>query len=155
MKHTDQPSSDQTAGLPAFEHPLPPPGMPLPLRWTLAAIGVGCFILGIIGALVPGMPTTIFLLLGSFFVTRSCPWIEDRMLAIPLLRPYAQFIRSKEPMSRKARITAMSMMWMSIAISSAVLVFAGKMTLLVGGFAAFLGAVGTVSIVMFRRRPAG
>jgi uncharacterized protein len=152
MKHTDQPSSDQAAGLPAFEHPLPPPDMPLPVRWLLATIGVGCFVLGIIGALVPGMPTTIFLLLGSFFVTRSCPWIEDRMLAIPLLRPYATFIRSKEPMSRKARITALSMMWTSIVISSIVLGFAGKLTPLVGGFAALLGIVGTVSILMFRRQ---
>ena len=74
------------------------------------------------------------------------------MLAIPLLRPYATFIRSKEPMSRKARITALSMMWTSIVISSIVLGFAGKLTPLVGGFAALLGIVGTVSILMFRRQ---
>jgi uncharacterized membrane protein YbaN (DUF454 family) len=76
------------------------------------------------------------------------------MLAVPLLRPYAKFIRSTEPMSRKARITALSMMWTSILISSVVLAFAGKLTPLVGGFAAFLGVVGTVSILMFRRKPA-
>ena len=153
--NTDPSSTNTETSLQRFKHPLPPGSeMALPLRWTLAAIGVGCFILGIIGALVPGMPTTIFLLLGSFFVTRSCPWIEDRMLAVPLLRPYAKFIRSKEPMSRKARITALSMMWTSILISSVVLAFAGKLTPLVGGFAAFLGVVGTVSILMFRRKPA-
>lgn len=42
-----------------------------------ALLGVLCFVLGGIGAVVPGLPTTVFLLVGSFFLTRNCPWLEE------------------------------------------------------------------------------
>lgn len=125
-----------------------------PWRWGLALIGVFFFGLGGIGAVVPGMPTTVFLLIGSYFLTRSCPWLEERMLNTRLLAPYARFIRSREPMSYKARVTAMSMMWLSISISMTALALGGKLSVTLGSIIVGLGVIGTISIALFRRKPA-
>lgn len=114
-------------------------------------MGVTCFGLGIVGVFLPVMPTTVFLLMGSFFLTRSCPWLEERMLRVPVLRPYAQFIQSGEPMSRRTRVTALVMMWVSIGACAAILVVAERMTPLIGGLMGGLGAAGTIAILLFRR----
>lgn len=145
---------DPTAAVCPVAHANLAPVKITPWRWGLAFVGVLFFGLGGIGAVVPGMPTTIFLLIGSFFLTRSCPWLEERMLNTKLLAPYARFVRSREPMSMNARIAAMSMMWLSISISLTVLAFAGKLGVTLGCVIVGLGLLGTVSIAMFRRRRA-
>lgn len=123
-----------------------------PIRYGLAALGLFCFGLAALGVFVPGMPTTVFLLIGSYCLTRSCPWLEDRLLNSKLFKPYAAFVRSREPMSTKARIIAMSMMWLSIAISMLILGLAGKLGLILSIAIPALGIVGTVAILMFRRK---
>ncbi len=122
-----------------------------PWRWALALLGVACFVLGGIGAVVPGLPTTVFLLVGSFFLTRSCPWLEEKMFAVPILRPYAKFIRSTQPMSTKMRRTAWTCMWVSIIVSMVLLAVAGKLTLILAGTIIGGGLFGTVVIWHFRR----
>jgi uncharacterized protein len=123
-----------------------------PIRYGLAALGLFCFGLAAVGVFVPGMPTTVFLLIGSFCLTRSCPWLEEKLLDSRLFRPYAEFVRSREPMSAKARIIAMSMMWLSIAISMLILALAGKLGVILAIAIPSLGIVGTVAILMFRRK---
>ncbi|HLP84609.1 MAG TPA: YbaN family protein [Phycisphaerales bacterium] len=122
-----------------------------PWRWAMAAIGVVCFALGGVGAVVPGMPTTVFLLLGSYFLVRSCPWLEDRLLTSRLFRPYAQFIRSREPMSTKARVAAITAMSISVAASLAALALTDKLTPVIAIVIATLWLVGFVAIMLFRR----
>jgi uncharacterized membrane protein YbaN (DUF454 family) len=120
-------------------------------RWLLAALGVVCFGLGAVGAIVPGLPTTVFLLLGSFFLTKSCPWLERRLLQIRLFRPYAALLDPATPFSARGRATALAAMWISIVITLAVLVRSetvGTWLLLV---IAGAGVVGTVVILRFRR----
>lgn len=122
-----------------------------PWRWAMAAVGVVCFALGGVGAVVPGMPTTVFLLLGSYFLVRSCPWLEERLLTSRLFRPYAQFIRSREPMSAKARVAAISAMSISVAASLAALALTDKLTPVMAIVIATLWLVGFVAIMLFRR----
>jgi uncharacterized protein len=122
-----------------------------PWRWALAGLGVACFVLGAIGAMVPGMPTTVFLLIGSYLLTRSCPWLEERLLRIRVLRPYAEFVRSKEPMSIRARWVAFGLMSASIACSVTILFFADKLPWLVGGLIGGMWVIGAVAILRFRR----
>ena len=124
-----------------------------PWRWCLAGVGLFLFGLGGVGAVIPGMPTTIFVLVGSVCLTKSCPWLEERLLRSRLFRPYAEFVRSTEPLSRRARLAATAMMWASIVASTAVLALAGRMTPALAAVFAGLGLLGTVSIAMFRRRP--
>lgn len=131
----------------------PTPTKVTPWRWSLAAVGLFMLGMGGVGAVVPGMPTTIFVLIGSFCLTKSCPWLEERLLRTRLFRPYAEFVRSTEPMSRRARLVAMGMMWLSILVSMSVLTLAGKMTPVMAAIFVGLGLIGTVSIALFRRRP--
>jgi hypothetical protein len=125
-----------------------------PWRWAMAGVGVVCFALGGVGAVVPGMPTTVFVLLGSYFLVRSCPWLEERLLTSRLFRPYAQFVRSREPMSTKARIAAISAMSLSVVVSLALLAAADKLTPVIAGGVIALWLAGFIAIMLFRRRAA-
>jgi uncharacterized membrane protein YbaN (DUF454 family) len=107
-----------------------------------------------VGAVVPGMPTTVFVLLGSYFLVRSCPWLEERLLTSRLFRPYAQFVRSREPMSTKARIAAISAMSLSVVVSLALLAAADKLTPVIAGGVIALWLAGFIAIMLFRRRRA-
>lgn len=136
-------------------HPMPSRERGVAWRWAMAGVGVTCFGLGIVGVFLPVMPTTVFLLVGSFFLTRSCPWLEERMLRWPVLRPYAEFVRSKAPMSSRMRWTAMAMMLGSIGVATGILAATDRLTLAVGAVMAGLGVVAAVSILLFRRERAG
>lgn len=128
-----------------------PAKLPTFWRWALASAGILCFGMGMVGAILPGMPTTVFLLVGSFCLTKSCPWLEQRLLNTRLLRPYARFVNSREPMSRRARSAAISAMSICILISGTALYAAGKMSVgLLAGFVA-MWLAGLVSILLFRR----
>lgn len=118
----------------------------------MAGVGVVCFALGGVGAVVPGMPTTVFVLLGSYFLVRSCPWLEERLLTSRLFKPYAQFVRSREPMSTKARVAAITAMSVSVGVSLAVLAATEKLTPVVAGVIAALWLSGFIAIMLFRRK---
>jgi hypothetical protein len=120
-------------------------------RWLLAALGVVCFGLGAVGAIVPGLPTTVFLLLGSFFLTKSCPWLERRLLQSRLFRPYAAFLDPATPFSSRGRATALAAMWISIVITLALLARSGAVAAWLLVLIAAAGVVGTVVILRFRR----
>jgi uncharacterized protein len=125
-----------------------------PYRWALAATGVFCFALGGVGAVVPGLPTTVFLLVGSFLLVRSCPWLEERLLTWRLFAPYARFIRSREPMPTRGRVAAIAAMSLSVAGSLLVLRFTDKLTPLIAASIVALWVVGLIAILLFRRRAA-
>ena len=45
------------------------------------ALAAGSLLLGLLGIVLPGLPTTPFVLLGSFFLVRSSTRLHDRLLA--------------------------------------------------------------------------
>lgn len=122
-----------------------------PWRWGLLLLGLFCFALGFVGAVVPGMPTTIFLLIGSFCLTRSCPWLEEKLLNNRLFAPYAKFIRSREPMSRSMRWTAIGLMSLSVCVSALILFVSDRLTITLAIVFSTLWVIGFVSILLFRR----
>lgn len=87
-----------------------------PTRWLLAAFALLCLLLGLIGVVVPGMPTTVFILLAAWAAARSSPrlhaWLMAHRLFGPMLRDWQQGGR----VSRRAKRSATLMMGLCAAI---------------------------------------
>ena len=115
-------------------------------RWLLAGLGVVCVGLGGLGVFVPGLPTTIFLLIASYCFARSCPWLEERLLRVPLFAPYMKFIDEGGPMSTRARAVSMTAMWTSVLLSLIVLRAAGRLGGVLAGTIFALAVIGTIVI---------
>jgi uncharacterized protein len=110
---------------------------------ALAAVGWGAVGLGTAGLFIPGLPTTVFVLIAFYCFSKSSPrfarWLMEHRWLGPSLRRYLD----AGGLSRPAKCAALAAMWTSILVSSAVLlhvhVFAALGTIA-------LGTVGTVAI---------
>ncbi|MGE3177602.1 MAG: YbaN family protein [Vicinamibacterales bacterium] len=121
------------------------------VRWVRATGGIICFALGAIGAVVPLMPTTVFLIGGSYLLVGSVPALEQRLRALPLFQPYVRYLDPSVPLSPRARVTALAGMWTSIAVSTTVVHLSGAGGPLFVAAMLGLGSAGTGAILLFRR----
>jgi uncharacterized protein len=124
-----------------------------PRRWLLAAAGTLFVAVGAVGVFVPGLPTTIFLILASYCFARSCPWLEERLLRVPLFAPYMQFIDDGGPMSIRARVISITAMWTSVLLSLALLGASARLSTALAATVVLVAAIGTVAVLRFRRAP--
>jgi hypothetical protein len=124
-----------------------------PRRMAVAALGVLAAALGAVGVFVPGLPTTIFLIVASYCFARSFPRLEQRLLRLPLFAPYMRFIDEGRPMSARARILSMAAMWTSVALSLTWLRASGRLSAFLSGVIVGVALMGTVAILRFRRAP--
>lgn len=67
--------------------------------------------MGLIGVVVPGWPTTIFLIVAAACYARSSQRMYDRILANPVFGPYVRRFRETGGMPMKAKVIAVTMMW--------------------------------------------
>lgn len=72
--------------------------------WLLS--GLALTGLGIIGAFVPIMPTTIFLILAAWCFARSSPRLENWLLSHPSFGPVLQAWRRERAIPRRGKIFA-------------------------------------------------
>jgi uncharacterized membrane protein YbaN (DUF454 family) len=122
------------------------------LRWALATCGVIAVGIGGVGVVVPGLPTTIFLIIGSWCFARSCPWLEQRLIRNRLFAPYLRYLDGDTPMPMRARIAIIIIMWSFVAISVLAMINAAVAPFwpaLVVAAALF----GTIVVLRYRRRP--
>ena len=141
---------------PMPEHPVagpPTAWVRSPRRVALAAVGVLAVVLGGIGVFVPGLPTTIFLIIASYCFTRSCPWLEERLLRVPLFAPYMRFIDEGRPMSTRARVVSITATWTSVLLSLALLRASGRLSTALAITILGVAGIGTVEVLRFRRAP--
>ena len=124
-----------------------------PRRVALAALGVVAVALGAVGVFVPGLPTTIFLIIASYCFARSCPWLEERLLRVPLFAPYMRFIDEGRPMSPRARFISMTAMWTSVLLSLALLRVSGRLSTALAITIVGVAGIGTAAVLRFRRAP--
>jgi uncharacterized membrane protein YbaN (DUF454 family) len=84
--------------------------LPAPLRLLLAVFALLCIALGVVGIFVPGMPTTVFIIIAAWAAARSSPrlhaWLMGHRLFGPLLRNWQDGGR----MSRRAKWSATAAM---------------------------------------------
>ena len=95
----------------------------------LALAGILCVGLALAGVVVPGLPTTIFLIAASYLFTRSCPWLEERLFRLRAFRPFLPYGRGDRAMPRRARLSALALMWAAVGVSLALLSFSGSLVL--------------------------
>ena len=91
--------------------------LPWPVRWLLMACAMLSLAMGIIGIIVPGLPTTVFILMAAWAAARSSPrlyrWLWHHPLFGPPLRNWAQ----GRSVSRRAKWSAT----IAMAVSACVL----------------------------------
>jgi len=107
-------------------------------------LGLCAVALGFIGVLVPGMPTTVFVLAASYFFARSSPRLEGWLLAHRWFGPPLRRFRDTGGMTRSAKAAALGSMWSAISISSVVLAAANRNAALA---AILLAGLGTLTIL--------
>lgn len=109
-------------------------------RPLFVALGCASVALGAIGAVVPGMPTTVFLIIASYFFARSSPaldaWLHNHRWFGRGLRRF----RETGGMPRRAKVIAMLSMWTGVLLSALVLGWTGRAVTIA------LGLAGTVAI---------
>lgn len=88
-----------------------------PRRLLLALGGVICVGLAAVGVFVPGLPTTVFLIAASYLFTRSCPWLEERLIRTPLFQPFLGYLDGSVRMPVRAKVVTLALMWACVATS--------------------------------------
>ncbi len=119
-------------------------------RLAWATLGLVCVGLGLIGVVVPGLPTTGFMVAAAAAFSKSSPRLEAWVLSLPKVGPAVQAYRAGLGMPMKAKVTAIAMMATAIAISSFLLD-----SWLIRGVVIGAGVIGTVVILRVPTRSAG
>ena len=80
---------------------------------------LGCIFvaLGAIGAVLPVMPTTPFLLLASFFFLRSSPRLNDRLMRSPFFGPFLRDWNEHRGVRPRVKVIAVTLMLAAVAAS--------------------------------------
>ena len=77
-------------------------------------IGIICTVLGVIGAFLPLMPTTPFLLLASFFFSRSSAKLNHFIMTNPLLGEYLTNYIERRSLPLSSKIKSISLLWLGL-----------------------------------------
>lgn len=85
-------------------------------KMTYLVIGHLCLILGIIGAFIPVLPTTPFLLLAAFLYSQSSPKLHQWIISHKYLGPPVKDWQERGVIGLKAKIIATVMITMVIGL---------------------------------------
>jgi uncharacterized membrane protein YbaN (DUF454 family) len=105
----------KTTSAPAELRPLRPF-----VRWLLIGIGTISLGLGILGVFVPGLPTTVFLLIAGGCYMRSSDHLYRWMLTRPWLKKSldkARAFEERRALPLSVKLTAMAFAWGSVALT--------------------------------------
>ena len=114
-----------------------------PLLILLGSIFFG---LGFIGILIPGLPTTPFLLLSAGCYVRSSDRLYAWLLNHKIFGNYIQKIRENRSISLRSKIVSLIAMWLMISLSAFVFIEILWIRILV----IILGVIGTIVILLIR-----
>ena len=81
-------------------------------------LGFICVVLGLVGIVLPILPTTPFLLLAAFLFYRSSEKLHDRLLNSKLLGDYISSYMKHRAIKRKIKIMTITILWSTLIISA-------------------------------------
>lgn len=87
------------------------------MKIILNTIGTLCLVLGILGIILPLLPTTPFLLLAAACYLRSSDRLHKWLMNNRYLGPYIKNIKDKRGMPLKAKIYTIALLWGSLLFS--------------------------------------
>ena len=87
-------------------------------RPILLGIGWTSVALGLIGVVVPGLPTTTFLIIAAWCFVRSSERAYAWLLEHRILGPYVRDYLSGKGMPVKSKVIALTMMWLACSTSA-------------------------------------
>ncbi|WP_240375888.1 YbaN family protein [Bacillus piscicola] len=91
-------------------------------KYMLIVLGSMSVALGVIGIILPLLPTTPFLLLAAYCYARSSNRLYERLLQTKWLGQYIQDFRSGKGIPVKSKVIALTVLWSSALYSILVLV---------------------------------
>ena len=109
-------------------------------RWTYIIAGLVCTGLGALGVVVPGLPTTPFLLLASWLFYRSSPRLQQWLLG-SWLGKYIRNYHRRGGMTAAQKAGAIGMMVAMVLLSTFVFIPAGATARIIVPIAGGVGAL--------------
>jgi hypothetical protein len=89
---------------------------------TLTLLGFTCVAIGIVGIVVPGLPTTVFMIVAAWLFSISNPRFEKWLLELPKIGPAIQNFRNGLGMPLRAKILAVSSIFIFTALATILLI---------------------------------
>lgn len=86
-------------------------------RIAFITLGIMSLILGIVGIVLPVLPTTPFLLLSSYLFLRSSDSLYNWLINHPVLGFYIKSYIKYRAVERKSKIIAILLLWTTMGIS--------------------------------------
>ena len=105
--------------------PAPPPPAPhpsAPVRWLLIAAGLVATALGVIGAFLPVLPTTPFLLVAAACFARASPKLDRMLTGSKTFGPTILEWRAHRSIPWRTKLIAIGLMSAMIAVSATLFV---------------------------------
>lgn len=123
-----------------------------PKRLALACVGVLSTGLGAVGAFVPGLPTTIFIIIAAACFAKSCPWLEEVLLRNRIFAPAMAIIDGTRPFTNRLRMIAAVAMWTFGGIGTNLLLCRTDAGYAAPSIVLASLAAGSICIALYKRR---
>lgn len=115
-------------------------------RVVYVALAAICLALGLVGAVLPGLPTTPFLLVMSFLLLRSSPWLHRQVVRMPLVGRHLKDWDEKRGVRRSVKVVA----YASVGVAVAIVLVAAVLSMY---FKLLILVLALVGVVVIRRLP--
>ncbi len=111
-------------------------------------IGTASLALGVIGIILPVLPTTPFILLTAYCYYRGSPRFHDWLTTHPTLGPIVEEYGDGEGMTKESKRKAIAMTWVAVTLTAIFLLDTFQLRAVVIG----LAIIGTTVILRLKTR---